>query len=105
METINLNLDLWKTPNFPPLNILESRTETTLQAFNKCRILDIKLRTNDKKIENFSRLFNSLTERRAVESLRLSLYICYIYRITFKGRYNHWSNSRNFIVFIEYSTR
>ncbi|CAG8440627.1 3398_t:CDS:2 [Funneliformis mosseae] len=73
MTTINLSL--WETPNFPSLDILESRTKVTLEALNKCRILDIKLRTNDDKIENFSREFNTLTEERAVESLRLSLYI------------------------------
>ncbi|CAI2165054.1 6356_t:CDS:2 [Funneliformis geosporum] len=70
-----INLSLWEDPNFPSLDILESRTKVTLEAFNKCRILDIKLRTNDDKIENFCREFNTLTNERAVESLRLSLYI------------------------------
>src|SRR6266496_1018457 len=69
-----INLELWQKPNFPPLEILESRTKTVLEAFNKCRKLDIKLQTDDKKINEFYPLFNSLTERRAVESLRLSVY-------------------------------
>src|SRR3954454_21683350 len=71
-----IKLDLWENPNFPPLDILESRTKTVLEAFNKCRKLDIKLQTygNDSKIKGFSFSFNTLTEKRAVESLRLSMF-------------------------------
>ncbi|PKK63246.1 hypothetical protein RhiirC2_789177 [Rhizophagus irregularis] len=44
-----------------------------LKIFNRCRKLNIKLHIKD-KIEEFSRLFNSITDRRALESLRLSTY-------------------------------
>ncbi|RIA88687.1 hypothetical protein C1645_774348, partial [Glomus cerebriforme] len=69
-----INLELWQNPNFPPLEILESRIKSVLEAFNKCRKLDLKLQINDNKIKKLNPLFNSLTERRAVESLRLSMY-------------------------------
>src|SRR6266542_3147897 len=69
-----ISLGLWQNPNFPTLEILESRTKSVLGGFNRIRKLDIQLQTNDKKINEFYPLFNSLTERRAVESLRLSLY-------------------------------
>ncbi|GBB84757.1 hypothetical protein RclHR1_11320007 [Rhizophagus clarus] len=72
MTTINLGL--LQNPNFPSLEILESRTKIVLENFNRCRKLNIKLHIKNDKIEEFSRLFNSITERRALESLRLSMY-------------------------------
>ncbi|GBC50305.1 hypothetical protein GLOIN_2v1590553 [Rhizophagus irregularis DAOM 181602=DAOM 197198] len=71
---ITINLELWQNPNFPPLEILESRTKTVLENFNRCRKLNIKLHIKNDKIEELYPLFNSLTERRAVESYRLSMY-------------------------------
>src|ERR1043165_383678 len=69
-----ISLELWQNPNFSSLDILESRTKAVLEAFNKCRKLDIELYEDDSKIKSFSLLFNSLTERRAVESYKLSMY-------------------------------
>src|SRR5947199_3324654 len=69
-----INLELWQNPNFPSLDILENRTKAVLEAFNKCRKIDIKLNGNDSKIKRFNLSFNSLTERRAVESYKLSMY-------------------------------
>ncbi|RIA86798.1 hypothetical protein C1645_828717, partial [Glomus cerebriforme] len=69
-----INIELWKSPNPPSLDILESRTKTVLKAFNKCRKLDIELQGNDNEIKKFSQIFDSLTERRAKESHKHSMY-------------------------------
>ncbi|CAB4425783.1 unnamed protein product [Rhizophagus irregularis] len=71
---ITIDLELLRDPNFPSLEILESRTKTVLEDFNRCRKLNIKLHIKNDKIGEFSRSFNSITDRRALESLRLSMY-------------------------------
>jgi hypothetical protein len=71
---ITIDLELLQNPNFPSLEILESRTKIVLENFNRCRKLNIKLHIKNDKIEEFCRLFNSITDRRALESLRLSMY-------------------------------
>ena len=71
---MNSYLELWKDPNVPSLEILENQTRTTLEAFNKIRKLDIRIKGNDNEIKKLHLLFNSLTERRASESSKLSMY-------------------------------
>ncbi|CAB4389241.1 unnamed protein product [Rhizophagus irregularis] len=63
---VTINLELWENSNFPQLDILE--------AFNKCRKLELELQGDDTEIKRFNISINTLIERRAQESYKHSSY-------------------------------
>ncbi|PKC68981.1 hypothetical protein RhiirA1_533803 [Rhizophagus irregularis] len=65
---------LWENSNFPQLDILENRTNEVLEAFNKCRKLELELQEDDTEIKRFNISINTLIERRAQESYKHSSY-------------------------------
>ncbi|POG66251.1 hypothetical protein GLOIN_2v1879977 [Rhizophagus irregularis DAOM 181602=DAOM 197198] len=71
---VTIKLELWENPNFPQLDILENQTNEVLEAFNKCRKLELELHGNDTEIKKFNISINTLTERRAQESFKHSSY-------------------------------
>ncbi|GBC46148.1 uncharacterized protein OCT59_016871 [Rhizophagus irregularis] len=71
---VTINLELWENSNFPQLDILENRTNEVLEAFNKCRKLELELQEDDTEIKRFNISINTLIERRAQESYKHSSY-------------------------------
>ncbi|CAG8513133.1 8700_t:CDS:2 [Dentiscutata erythropus] len=70
---VSMSLQLWQNPAFPDVLILQEITEEILVNFRKCRELQNKV--SNKKLDRLETVFNKLTERRAMESLRMSEYL------------------------------
>ncbi|CAG8667391.1 2670_t:CDS:2, partial [Dentiscutata heterogama] len=70
---VSMSLQLWQNPAFPDVLILQEITEEILVNFRKCRELQNKV--SNKSLDRLETVFNKLTERRAMESLRMSEYL------------------------------
>ncbi|CAG8454368.1 7695_t:CDS:2 [Dentiscutata heterogama] len=81
-----VNVQLWQNPGFPDVSILQEVTTEILVNFRKCKELKAKLQLPNNDINELSRMFNDLTEQRAVKSLRMSRYAAdiveYIHMLT-----------------------
>ncbi|KAF0457473.1 hypothetical protein F8M41_001194 [Gigaspora margarita] len=81
-----VNVQLWKNPGFPDVSILQDITTEILVNFRKCKEMKAKLQLPNNDINEISRMFNDLTEQRAVKSLRMSRYAAdiveYIHMLT-----------------------
>ncbi|CAG8710683.1 20887_t:CDS:2 [Cetraspora pellucida] len=81
-----VNVQLWQNPGFPDVSILQDITTEILINFRKCKELRARLQMPNNDINELSRMFNDLTEQRAVKSLRMSRYagdiVEYIHMLT-----------------------
>ncbi|CAG8445437.1 12512_t:CDS:2, partial [Cetraspora pellucida] len=74
---VTVNMQSWQDPAFPDVSILQEITEDILVNFRKCKELK-KPKIKKDELDQFdkqSNTFNKLTERRAMESLKMSEYL------------------------------
>ncbi|CAG8593994.1 551_t:CDS:2 [Cetraspora pellucida] len=72
---VTINMQSWQDPAFPDVSILQEITEDILVNFRKCKELKVIKKDELDQLDKQNNTFNKLTERRAMESLKMSEYL------------------------------